>query len=289
MTDEELEQEPAPVIQRRPISRGTRMAKPISMPMELTEAPVVEPAVARRSAPPAAEPEPVPVPVPEPPMPEPPRPEPRPEPPPPMPEPARQPVAPAQPKAAAQPVPAPAPTPAPAPAAPKPPPAAPSPQAVDPDLPATTRETIQAVDQAWHAFRAVAARFPSERMDDRLGEGGWTVKQMLAHIAAWHDMTADRLIKFFGSGKPPEFDQDADRFNAMVARRAIGRTAGEVLNDVEVTFNRLRRQMQRLTDEQLHGHDSWAAWVIRGNTYGHYEEHWADIYTPEPLPGNGRR
>ncbi len=161
--------------------------------------------------------------------------------------------------------------------------------AAEPDLPATVRETLRVVDESWRAFHAMAARFPSERMDERLGEDAWTRKQMLFHVAAWHDLTADRLIKFFNTGKPAEFDQDTDRFNAVSARRAIGKTAGEVLNDTEATFNRLRRQMQRLSDPQLRQFDGWAAWVIRANTYGHYEEHWQDVYIPEPPPGTGQR
>ena len=159
----------------------------------------------------------------------------------------------------------------------------------DPELPQTVRETVQVVDESWRAFHAMAARFPSERMDEHLSEDGWTRKQMLFHIAAWHDLTADRLIKFFNTGQPPEFDGDTDQFNALAARRAIGKTAGEVMNDTEATFNRLRRQIQRLSDPQLVQFDRWAAWVIRGNTYGHYEEHWQDVFSPEPPPGSARR
>jgi len=130
-------------------------------------------------------------------------------------------------------------------------------------------------------------RFPSERMDERLGEDAWTRKQMLEHIAAWHDLTADRLVKMINSGRPEPLDRDTDAFNATVARQAIGKTSGEVLKDMDATFNRLRRQMARLTDAQLKNDDWWAAYVIGGNTYGHYEQHFAEIYTPE-LPADGR-
>ena len=66
-------------------------------------------------------------------------------------------------------------------------------------------------------------------------------------------------------------------FNAAVARQAVGKTSGEVLKDLDATFNRLRRQLARMTDAQLENNDWCAAWVIGGNTYGHYAEHWADI------------
>lgn len=157
------------------------------------------------------------------------------------------------------------------------------------DFPQTIRDTLRHVDQAWLTFRAAAMRFPSERMDEHLTLDGWTRKQMLAHIAAWHDLTADRIVKLINTGHSVPLDRDTDAFNAAVARQAIGKTAGEVLQDMDKTFNRLRRQMLRLTDAQLHIDDWWAALVIAANTYGHYQEHWAEIYSPEPVPGSGTR
>jgi hypothetical protein len=156
------------------------------------------------------------------------------------------------------------------------------------DFPRTMRATLARVDQSWAAFRGAALRFPSERMDERLGEDGWTRKQMLEHIAAWHNLTADRLIVLINTGKPAPLDRDTDQFNAAIARRAVGKSSGEVLQDMDATFNRLRRQMARMTDAQLQTGEWWAAFVIGGNTYGHYEEHWADIYTPELPLGSAR-
>jgi hypothetical protein len=175
--------------------------------------------------------------------------------------------------------------------------AAPLPQATELAAPAaelnfprTMRETLRHVDDAFAAFRALAARFPSERMDERIGPDGWTRKQMLEHVAAWHDLTADRVVQMINTGQSAPLDRDTDGFNAAVARQAVGKTSGEVLKDIDATFNRLRRQLARVTDAQLSNDDWWLAFVIGGNTYGHYEEHWADIYTPHLLSNNrGRR
>lgn len=167
--------------------------------------------------------------------------------------------------------------------------AAPSAATAPSPLPTTLRELLRRVEAAWLDFRAAANRFPGERMDEHLSDGGWTRKQMLSHIAAWHDLTADRLVKFMVGGQPVPLERDEDTFNAAVARQAIGKTAGEVLQDMERTFNRLRRQMQRLTDVQLRAADDWAAHIIAGNTYEHYAEHTSDLYLPEPEPTGGRR
>ncbi|MEP7159447.1 MAG: DinB family protein [Chloroflexota bacterium] len=151
------------------------------------------------------------------------------------------------------------------------------------------RDMVRRVEGSWAAFRAAAVRFPLERMDEHLSEGGWTRKQMLAHIAAWHDLASDRLVKFFLGGQPVYLERETDAINASVARQAIGKTSGEVLKDMEMTYNRLHRQMSRLTDEQLGANDEWAAAIIAGNTFEHYDEHAADLYLPEAEPTAGRR
>jgi hypothetical protein len=159
----------------------------------------------------------------------------------------------------------------------------------EPTGPQTMRELYALVDDGWRRFRSAAGAFPSERMDEKLDDG-WTRKQMLAHISAWHDQTHERLGRMLLTGEPEPSDEDTDKFNARVARQAIGRTAGEILQEMEMTFNRLRRQIGRLNDEQLVANEGWAAWVIGANTYGHYEEHAGDVYQPPPPDGrSGRR
>lgn len=156
--------------------------------------------------------------------------------------------------------------------------------------PRTTPDTLALVDRSWQRFRAAAAAFPSERMDEHLTERGWTRKQMLAHIAAWHDLTTERLGRMLATGEPVALTEATDAFNARVARQAVGRTAGEIQKEMEMTFNRLRRRIAQFTDEQLAAAEEWAAQVIAGNTYEHYEEHAADVRRPPAAdPRSGRR
>ena len=154
--------------------------------------------------------------------------------------------------------------------------------------PRTVAEVVDLIDDAWRDFYASATSFPSEHMDEHL-EGGWTRKQMLAHITRWHDLTNERLVRLLTTGEQSKLNQDKDTINAAVARQAVGRTAGEVLKDMELSFNKLRRQVGRLSDDQLTAHDGWAAQVIAGNTYEHYAEHADDVYQPPSTTGRGGR
>jgi hypothetical protein len=159
---------------------------------------------------------------------------------------------------------------------------------VDPEAPPLTmREMFARVEPAFHGFRDAAYRYPAEHMNDRIGDEGWTRKQMLSHIATWHDLTTDRLLKMALTGQPVPLDREQDAINNSAARIAIGKSVGEVLKDVEASYARLRRQMLRMTDVDLRLGDGWAAERIAGNTYEHYAEHMADLAPPVSLPGSG--
>ena len=143
--------------------------------------------------------------------------------------------------------------------------------------PLTIPETLERMDAGWTAFHDRATSLPNERLADRIGDGGWTRKQMLAHIATWHDLTVERLSRFTEQGQPAELAEDADAINARAARAAEGRTTGEVVLAMADSYRKLRRGVSSLTDEHLAAHDGWAAAVIAGNSYGHYAEHLADL------------
>src|SRR4051812_4896875 len=142
---------------------------------------------------------------------------------------------------------------------------------------ATVRDALAKMDAAWADFHGRVTSLPTERLADRIGGDGWTRKQMLAHIATWHDLTVDRLGRFIESSVPAELDEDADVINARAARAAEGRTPGEVLLATADSYRRFRRQVETLTDAQLATHGAWAAGKIAGNSYEHYAEHLADL------------
>jgi hypothetical protein len=142
--------------------------------------------------------------------------------------------------------------------------------------PRTVAEFLARMDEAWAEFQGSLARFPAERLDEQIGEG-WTRKQMLAHLAAWHESANERLAGYVRTGEKQQLTEDDDVFNARAARGASGRTAGEVRDALESSFGRLRRQVSHLTDEQLAALEGWPAGMIASNTYQHYREHLADL------------
>jgi hypothetical protein len=141
----------------------------------------------------------------------------------------------------------------------------------------TGTAALARMDEGWNAFHGRVGSIPTERLSNRISENGWTLKQMLAHITAWHDLAVDRLGAFAASGERAGLDEDEDAVNARAARAAEGRTSGEVLLAMADSYRRLRREVSNLSDEQLAAHDGWATEMLAVNTYRHYADHLADL------------
>jgi DinB superfamily len=143
--------------------------------------------------------------------------------------------------------------------------------------PLTSSDTLARMDEGWATFDGRVTSLPTERLAARIGGDGWTRKQMLAHIATWHDLTVDRLTKFADSGEPVELGETDDAINGRAARAAEGRTSGEIVLAMADSYRRLRRAVAALTDDQLAAHEGWAAAIVAGNSFGHYAMHLPDL------------
>ncbi len=144
----------------------------------------------------------------------------------------------------------------------------------------TTQEALELLDAGWARFREAVRGYPPERLDEPIGKG-WSRKQLLAHIAAWHESASERLMGYLKTGQPQPLSTSADAQNQRTARLAMGRTGGEILHSLEATFARLRRLVAQLEDEQLQADDGWIGELLANNCYRHYAEHVADLASPE--------
>src|SRR4051812_41283444 len=107
----------------------------------------------------------------------------------------------------------------------------------------TVKELLARIDDEWASFSGQVHAFPTELLEVKLGENEWSRKQMLAHIAVWHDLASERLISFMENGRPVDVEEDDDVVNARAARAAGGRTTGEVILALDESFRRLRREV----------------------------------------------
>jgi hypothetical protein len=138
-------------------------------------------------------------------------------------------------------------------------------------------ETLARMDEGWSAFRDRVYALPRQALEGRIGSGSWTRKQMLAHIATWHERTVEALTWLTETREVPAVTDDTDTINARAARAATGRTTGELLFSLDDSYHHVHRIVARLTDADLSAHDGWATLMIAGNSYDHYAEHLSDL------------
>src|ERR1700682_4606113 len=152
--------------------------------------------------------------------------------------------------------------------------------------PVTSKELRARVDDAWRPFREAVRGVGRARMSEPTG-AGWTYRDLLAHVAAWHDLTTRRLRTFRETGTFPgpgdkvalglPTFRDADDFNASViaSHRLVGAEA--LVDELDTAFRSLRSELAMLNDEQIHANRDWVIAIVSGTTYRHYSEHASEL------------
>ncbi|TMC77247.1 MAG: ClbS/DfsB family four-helix bundle protein [Chloroflexi bacterium] len=146
----------------------------------------------------------------------------------------------------------------------------------------TADDLLGLVQTPWIGFRLGVGAIGLPRFEEKTSTG-WTFKDLVAHAAAWEERTASRLrtSRESGEGMLPGVD-DADEFNAAVVVRTRGRDAREVIRELDAAHERVVDEIRKLGPEQLHANDDRVIAVVAGNTYGHYAEHFDELFAAVP-------
>jgi len=130
------------------------------------------------------------------------------------------------------------------------------------------------------------ASLSAEQMLASRLHGGWSGKDLLAHLGFWEQKMAENC-QLLRSGKTPEEtvgEYDVDAINLAAFNEHIGQDLEEVRRFERQSFQLLLDQAEKTPEKELFDPQrfAWlkgatlAAW-IEGNSYGHYEEHQSDL------------
>jgi len=135
----------------------------------------------------------------------------------------------------------------------------------------------------WVPFRLALGALGLPTLEEKTATG-WTYKDVAAHAAAWEARTADRLDVFRQSGEAKRHAgvDDTDEFNAAVVARTRGRDGREVMRELDAAHERIVAEIKMLSTEQIHADEDWVVAVVAGNTYGHYAEHFDEVFAAVP-------
>jgi hypothetical protein len=156
--------------------------------------------------------------------------------------------------------------------------------------PPTKDQLLARIDEGWRSLRAAVGRLSPAQLEGPRSADGWTVKDHLAHLAAW-EASAVALLR--GESRPEAMGVDEatfqagfDAVNAAVQARSHDQSLEQVLGRLDEVHRQLLVSLDALDDEDLlrsyssyqpdasgeHVPTPVVAWVI-GNTFEHYAEH----------------
>jgi hypothetical protein len=124
------------------------------------------------------------------------------------------------------------------------------------------------------------AELSEEQMHEPAFEGGWCVKDILAHVSWWEWRTANR-IRAWRDGEPvPKLGGNIDKINAGVYEENRDRPLSEIMEDFRRSFASFMEQLDAMSDGDLkdpHRFD-WTYGrplraFIQEDGYRHYSEH----------------
>ena len=150
----------------------------------------------------------------------------------------------------------------------------------------TSEDLVQRIDVGWRPFRDRVRGLGRARIDERTA-AEWTFRDLIAHVAAWEQLTARRLAIFRETGeqKGPAEVEDVDVFNKRVveAHRLVGAEA--LIDELDTAHRALVREVAALSNDQVSrdvrdtpsGPVSWVVAIVAGSSYEHYDEHAAEL------------
>jgi hypothetical protein len=159
------------------------------------------------------------------------------------------------------------------------------------DIEVTKAEMLRRIDEGYKAFKQLLNTWSDEQLT-KAGPEGWSVKDHLAHLAAWEmGIVALRRKenRWEAMGLPKDIMsqiKDEDDLNERIHNNSRDHSLAEVRAAFEDAHQQMVSAISNLTDADLvktysyfqpdepgddDGQPIWPR--IVGNTYGHYEEH----------------
>jgi len=137
------------------------------------------------------------------------------------------------------------------------------------------KETLSTRERdSWAAFRAAVDRLTATQKEHPgMNADGWSVKDVLWHIAHWWTDLAGMLdeMREGAFAEPPEDDEATNAENAKVLEQSARMSLADVEQGVQMARGRMLSAWAALpeVDEPA---ERWFVW----ETIEHYEEHLAD-------------
>lgn len=140
------------------------------------------------------------------------------------------------------------------------------------------QQVIQAEREGYSAFRESITDLTDEEMK-RPAFGTWSVREVVAHLAGWHEQLGTGLERVARGERPtPEGVDwsDVNGWNARFAAEAEGQSPAELLSLLDERVERFMAALDAVPDDRF-GDGKTVNRLAAGAGYGHFEEHAREI------------
>jgi hypothetical protein len=155
--------------------------------------------------------------------------------------------------------------------------------------PQTKTEVLDLIRSSHDALEQAIARMSDGQISAPTADGGWSVKDLMAHITAWERI----LLRSHIEGRPyaqavandgplPQFTT-VDEINDWLYQQSKATPLADVRENFQSTYQQVLTAIQQMTEADLlagqsrvRPHVSMLE-AIAGNTWEHYDEHAATI------------
>ena len=136
-------------------------------------------------------------------------------------------------------------------------------------------DIIQKIEDSYHKIVKLYLSVPLSNRIEPSPVSGWSIKDILAHIAAWEWRCAGMLELAHETNMPFRANPDVDALNHEFFQDRHDLSWEEVENDFREAHAALLAAIRALPSERLN--DEMIQKTIAEETWEHYEEHLVDL------------
>jgi hypothetical protein len=136
-------------------------------------------------------------------------------------------------------------------------------------------------------LEAAVARLTPAQMIETDFPGGWSMKDLLAHLGWWEQRSIE-IYRDLAKGEHPArpiSSDDVDAVNAQILEQFRSKSLDEVVKFELAAYREVLQLVETAPEADLFDSQRFSAWTkgepfmewILGNSSGHYEEHWSSI------------
>ncbi len=137
------------------------------------------------------------------------------------------------------------------------------------------QQLLRRLGRAWAELEESYAGLSEAQMMEPGVQGGWSVRDIIAHVTTWEEEALTHLPHILEGARPPLYSTTyggIDAFNARMTEQNRDRTFADVISQRDEVHGRLIAYVSSVPEEEFM-RDTRFRRRLRLDTYSHYPKH----------------